>query len=513
MAEQSGDLDARHRLARVVRGADMPALVACALALGVFFTWFETAFRAASPLLDQAQAQGWLAFAQADVAWVTSLAAGAACSALAAAWLSRRSKDAPSPTRSERCGIVKNALSLLAGLVASAGTCLVAWASDIAQAQVCGGALCALGSVALLACWMTWARRFSADEALLAILLSVVVSITLTGAVSMLIRSYALVLLAASPLIAAAIPCAARYARHPQPEASQAPTAETSPATETYRLLDPQTVIALMALAVSYLVLGIIGIDMDMTVGSGAYHLVNLAGMLNLALLALTALGPKRTHPDAALALIVGASVALMPASLAFLGEGPCFVLTKTAGFCACGLIMLQVVAEQAPGPRGLSHGLVRLSLAQAAMLVGIVSGDAIRRQVGAEHVTQVFPLVAVALLYLVLVIYVVFAAGGSRRVIHVISGSFNDEAELARVRRDVILAEHPDVSARESDVLLLLLQDFGTQRIAAELCVSENTVKTHVRHLYAKLGINSRQQLLALGRQTTFKAGKTAKP
>ena len=35
--------------------------------------------------------------------------------------------------------------------------------------------------------------------------------------------------------------------------------------------------------------------------------------------------------------------------------------------------------------------------------------------------------------------------------------------------------------------------------RAAEKLYISENTVRTHVRHIYAKLAINSREELLAM--------------
>lgn len=34
---------------------------------------------------------------------------------------------------------------------------------------------------------------------------------------------------------------------------------------------------------------------------------------------------------------------------------------------------------------------------------------------------------------------------------------------------------------------------------VAEKLYISENTVRTHVRHIYAKLAINSREELLAM--------------
>lgn len=53
-------------------------------------------------------------------------------------------------------------------------------------------------------------------------------------------------------------------------------------------------------------------------------------------------------------------------------------------------------------------------------------------------------------------------------------------------------------VSRREAEVLALVLQGKKACQIATELGISEYTVKDHLKHVYDKLGINSRSQLLA---------------
>ena len=50
-------------------------------------------------------------------------------------------------------------------------------------------------------------------------------------------------------------------------------------------------------------------------------------------------------------------------------------------------------------------------------------------------------------------------------------------------------------LSERELDVLRLLDSDLGGPAIARELSVSVNTVRTHTRHIYAKLGVTSRRE------------------
>jgi LuxR family transcriptional regulator, maltose regulon positive regulatory protein len=49
-------------------------------------------------------------------------------------------------------------------------------------------------------------------------------------------------------------------------------------------------------------------------------------------------------------------------------------------------------------------------------------------------------------------------------------------------------------LSGRELDVLRLLRTDLGGPDIARELVVSLNTVRTHTKNIYAKLGVNSRR-------------------
>jgi LuxR family maltose regulon positive regulatory protein len=49
-------------------------------------------------------------------------------------------------------------------------------------------------------------------------------------------------------------------------------------------------------------------------------------------------------------------------------------------------------------------------------------------------------------------------------------------------------------LSGRELDVLRLLGTDLGGPEIARELVLSLNTVRTHTKNIYAKLGVNNRR-------------------
>lgn len=55
-------------------------------------------------------------------------------------------------------------------------------------------------------------------------------------------------------------------------------------------------------------------------------------------------------------------------------------------------------------------------------------------------------------------------------------------------------------LTMREAEVLRLLADGLSNLAIAGRLVISEETAKTHVRHLLAKLGARSRAHAVALG-------------
>ncbi len=58
------------------------------------------------------------------------------------------------------------------------------------------------------------------------------------------------------------------------------------------------------------------------------------------------------------------------------------------------------------------------------------------------------------------------------------------------------------DLSAREIEVLRLLVSGTSNKAIASLLNVSENTVKSHLRHIFGKLQVQSRGEAVAAALQ-----------
>jgi LuxR family maltose regulon positive regulatory protein len=85
---------------------------------------------------------------------------------------------------------------------------------------------------------------------------------------------------------------------------------------------------------------------------------------------------------------------------------------------------------------------------------------------------------------------------------------AFGTAEPATPVKQDLI----EPLSQRELDVLRLLRSDLDGPDIARELNVSLNTVRTHTKNIYSKLGVNNRRAavrladelgLLARARQT----------
>ncbi|HEY1444429.1 MAG TPA: response regulator transcription factor [Acidimicrobiales bacterium] len=87
-------------------------------------------------------------------------------------------------------------------------------------------------------------------------------------------------------------------------------------------------------------------------------------------------------------------------------------------------------------------------------------------------------------------------AAGGERVVLTQRSQRSQVDEALRWPGRDIGLTE------RESEILSLLSTGMTNRELGTNLYVSANTIKTHLRSLYAKLGVRNRAQAASLAGQ-----------
>lgn len=125
---------------------------------------------------------------------------------------------------------------------------------------------------------------------------------------------------------------------------------------------------------------------------------------------------------------------------------------------------------------------------------------------------SPVFVQIISAVIVFVLVAYVLFVLGSFSfsKTIESVSPSVDvkvveekkrggDGVEGSLEERCRRLAEDACLTEREREVFLLLVHGRNARYIQETLVVSYNMVKTHVSHVYAKLGVHSHQELIDL--------------
>lgn len=240
--------------------------------------------------------------------------------------------------------------------------------------------------------------------------------------------------------------------------------------------------------------MGILGFDYD-AIDAQRVRFVQasiMAGGAALATLVLTLLNRLSDieRIQIAVPLILTTAFVLLPISTAS-------ILREFAVALAQSTLLLTFVIALFAAREG--EGVARfpflLATLAALNLLGVFIGGVIRNTFGLDATALTFT----ALLVVYFVLLMILPLSRRRqKVEYVITGaSIVSPAEIAQIRCQALAERYPELSAREKDVLLLMLQNYSNARMAETLVVSESTVKTHVRHVYAKMGISSRQQLL----------------
>ena len=134
------------------------------------------------------------------------------------------------------------------------------------------------------------------------------------------------------------------------------------------------------------------------------------------------------------------------------------------------------------------------LALSALSLLSGIVIGGAMMSVVGLSVLS--ITLVAVSLVYGALLSLGLSVQQRSRDSYVVVRSSL-DVQKIAKAQATMLAKELGTLTAREAEVLPYLLQHLSADAIADRLGVSRNTVKTHIAHIYKKVGVDSRQQLI----------------
>jgi DNA-binding CsgD family transcriptional regulator len=183
-------------------------------------------------------------------------------------------------------------------------------------------------------------------------------------------------------------------------------------------------------------------------------------------------------------------------ASVLLVRQGLIPEATDTSPFMAFGLVVMLIALVAGLGP-----GLLA-ALLSAAMAVYFFLPP--RNALGVDE-----PMEVIVLGFFMVEWFVAALAGGVLRgyVIHERverggAGNGDERGGLTSVASDGPPANRrgriEDLTERELDVARLLALGLANERIATVLFVSRNTVKTHLQHIYGKLGVETRTEAVA---------------
>lgn len=268
------------------------------------------------------------------------------------------------------------------------------------------------------------------------------------------------------------------------------------------------------AMTVAYGVVLGLGIGLTTQIQGGAALYSGIAGATVLgvaaALLCLR-YAPERVRQNGTFQILFPVLIiALLPMSfLQGMAATVCNMLVFAcfAIFEITGVYLMLFLAQK--------HKASRLQLActlQACLFAGLLAGHVIG-VVATSSGAMDYPMLSAAALALVVVLAIMVTLFGigpvgrngaiaGRRDAKGSTDEGEDDAPLGpergrwKARCQAVAREH-GLSARETEVFMLLAKGRGIEHIQGKLCISGHTVKSHVYNIYRKMDIDSREELL----------------
>lgn len=135
-----------------------------------------------------------------------------------------------------------------------------------------------------------------------------------------------------------------------------------------------------------------------------------------------------------------------------------------------------------------------------AAYVVGWLMQALLVPQLAPDQVFVLRVALAVVMVALFSVLFVSNSDPFSRWGMHVVKSPADDvDSETLRVAACDDVATQYKLTAREQEILLLLSQRKTALEIEKLLVIAQGTLKAHIGHIYAKMGIHARSELYAL--------------
>lgn len=267
----------------------------------------------------------------------------------------------------------------------------------------------------------------------------------------------------------------------------------------------PWKLIALMAIA--GLTSGLAGSLLTNADGTGAVHRVVATGLAGAVILVMVFARRSRWDVRFLAKTVLPVSViafALIPFAGPIWAYAVSFLIKLAyVWFTFFVLLMLANIAYRFEIPSLRLFALARAS-SEGALLVGVSTRRWVQQTELLSSDMFLFA-IAIAGIVMILVCTLIWMSERSVNADWGASGiSLKDSVHIPGEREQLIarrdqLGEQHGLTTRETEILGLIAQGKSRIEIEQQLFLSQNTVKTHVRHLYAKLSVHSKEDVLKL--------------
>ncbi len=273
----------------------------------------------------------------------------------------------------------------------------------------------------------------------------------------------------------------------------------------TSRYAVPWKIVAIMSIA--GFISGYAGAFLLTPEEQGAVHRIWGTGAAGVIILALALWRSDRfdiRHIAATSVPLGVVAFALIPVSGSHVGLAISF-LVKFAyvWFTLFALMLLANLAFRFDLPTLRMFAIAR-ACSEGAMFAGMtlrrfVQGQGLTQDMGVLLLCSLVGIVAIAVCVLLWKSEPAVNADWGTAGIELESGERVVSPRERLIDRCEQLAEEYGLTAREAEVLALLAQRKTRSEIEQELFLSQNTVKTHIRHVYAKLDVHSKEDVYDL--------------
>lgn len=352
----------------------------------------------------------------------------------------------------------------------------------------------AIGGAVLFCLWGQVYCSMGMTQAIVDGALSCIAALAMSGLVAVLKPPFAVIATALLPLVSM---IAAALSLRVLPL--------ERPADLSQRYPMPWKLLAIMA--IGSFIMGASSLFMDNADYMGSIHRVLATGVFGTVVLGLAWLHrdklDARTLALAALGLAVF-SLVLVPFARGSLGGAVSFTAKFAFVFFTFFVLLVVVgIVRRFEVPSLRLFAVTRIAT-ELPLLLGLLLMRAVRGS-GVLDSLSMRVIVALVGLVLVLVCVVIWKSEASVNAdwgaqgVGIATNVHEPGPQEVFLARCEALAERYGLTARESELLTLALQGKTRSQIEQELHLSANTVKTHLRHAYGKLGVHSKAEAAEL--------------